>query len=77
MSVKRENDVKFAVKLITKGFKIKQYNRLINNKLFPEEDRNELIKTLMEYFIETEEYEKCAIIKKLANECNLLDNNNV
>ena len=77
MSVKRENDVKFAVKLITKGFKIKQYNRLINNKLFPEEDRNELIKTLMEYFIVTEEYEKCAEIKKIQNQCNLSNESNV
>lgn len=68
MSVKRENDVKFVVKLITKGFKIKQYNRLINDKLFPEEVKDELLISLMEYFISVEEYEKCSIIKKLSNE---------
>ena len=68
MSVKRENDVKFVVKLITKGFKIKQYNRLINDKLFPEEVKDELLISLMEYFITIEEYEKCGVLKKINNE---------
>lgn len=63
----REEDINFLVKIINKGEKLNKYNRLLKNDLFPEEDFNTIKDELMEYFIIEEDYEKCAVLKKLNN----------
>jgi uncharacterized protein YihD (DUF1040 family) len=70
MKSAREKDIDYLVRLMGKNFKLKQYNRLINDKLFPEETFEDVTDSLMEYFIGTEEYEKCAEIKKLKKKYN-------
>lgn len=65
MKSAREKDIDYLVSLMGKNFKLKQYNRLVNNKLYPEEIFEDVSETLMEYFIGTEEYEKCAVIRNL------------
>jgi len=63
----RTEDINFIVKIIGRNFKLNQFNRLQKGDLFPEEDYEKVIDALMEYFVNTEEYEKCSVLKKMKN----------
>lgn len=67
MGSTRTEDIRFIVKLIGRSFKLNQYNRLLKNDLYPEEVYVDVIDNLMEYFIATEEYEKCTVLKRMKN----------
>lgn len=79
MKSARAKNIDYLVNLIGVNFKIKQYNRLLKDKLFPEEDFDVVSDELMEYFIGLEEYEKCGEIKRIKTEKKLIswisDNN--
>ncbi len=61
----REENIDFLVRLTNENKYLKQYNRLINDRLFPEEDFDIVYKQLMKRFIALEEYEKCGELIKL------------
>ena len=61
----REENIDFLVRLTNENKYLKQYNRFINNRLFPEEDFDVVYYDLMKRLIALEEYEKCAEILKI------------
>lgn len=67
MSKTREENVKFVVKLINKSEFEKQFNRLIKEVLFPEEDFDCVYENQMSYLIAYEDYEKCAKLRDIKN----------
>ena len=62
---KRENDDILGTSLLFDPF-TKDYSPKFPH-LHNEVDRNELLDTMIEYYTETEEYEKCATLVKIKN----------